>query len=232
MVAFVDFAARFDASASQIAANQLVKMFAGAGNDIQREIAKAIKSGMDTSSIRGGIAELRRSYTDFAAAEARMARQMMNDLAAVEVAQRNLNRITKDGADIAAAASANGQKAALILEQRTAAAAKSQRDHVDSMYAAEVAASKLSNGTKKAAEETSKMSTAMNVAGAVGVVGIGLAFERTTKAAAGFEQSQTRLQAGADETAANMKTVTDGILGMAGKVGYSAQELSEAMFGV
>lgn len=52
----------------------------------------------------------------------------------------------------------------------------------------------------------------------------------SVKMAADFESSTTRLVTSAGETEANLGKVREGILGMAGDVGYSAEELSKALY--
>lgn len=61
------------------------------------------------------------------------------------------------------------------------------------------------------------------------VIGIGI---KAVSAAADFQQSQERLVTTAGETRGALKGVSDGILSMAGQVGYSAQDISKGMYTV
>lgn len=72
------------------------------------------------------------------------------------------------------------------------------------------------------------MSTAMLGAGAV-ALGLGV---KSIEMAANFDASMTRLTTTAGESQAGMKVVSAGILDMAGKVGYTAQQLATAMYQV
>lgn len=79
---------------------------------------------------------------------------------------------------------------------------------------------------------TMAMGRAFNTAGAVSLAAFGAALYETGKAAGDFQQSQMRLVSSAGETAQGMKTVSDGLLQLAGNVGYSAGELSTGMYTV
>jgi TP901 family phage tail tape measure protein len=78
-------------------------------------------------------------------------------------------------------------------------------------------------GFGAAMEAASKKMLLMGAAGLVVGVVVG-------KMAADFESSTTRLVTSAGETASNLAMVRDGILSLAGQVGYSAEELSKAMY--
>ncbi len=74
-----------------------------------------------------------------------------------------------------------------------------------------------------------KLGTALSV-GVVAAVGA-VAFEGV-KMAGDFQQSMTKLATTAGESQDNLKMVGDGILNMAGQVGFSAQDLAKAMYTV
>jgi TP901 family phage tail tape measure protein len=82
------------------------------------------------------------------------------------------------------------------------------------------------------ADGAGKAMQVFNTVGVASVVGLGAAMVGTTKAAGDFQASQERLVASAGETAKGMQDVSNGILQLAGKVGYSAQQLSDAMYTV
>ncbi len=82
---------------------------------------------------------------------------------------------------------------------------------------------------KKKAEETGSAFTKIATIGAVaGVVVAGAA----VKMAADFESATTRLITSAGETEKNIGTVRDGLLEMAGQVGFTAEELAKGMYTV
>lgn len=83
-----------------------------------------------------------------------------------------------------------------------------------------------------ASDGAGKAMQAFNVAGTAAVVGLGAAFVETTKKAGDFQASQERLVASAGETKAGMDQVSNGILQLAGQVGYSADQLSTAMYSI
>jgi TP901 family phage tail tape measure protein len=64
---------------------------------------------------------------------------------------------------------------------------------------------------------------------ALGVAAAGVAI-KTGKMAADFETQMTRVRTGAGESAANMKTVGDGVLAMAGQVGQSTTSLTAGLY--
>lgn len=92
-------------------------------------------------------------------------------------------------------------------------------------------------GALGAAEEgVAAKSGLMGSAGKLALVGIGAAAVggavEVTKMAGDFQASTERLVTSAGEAQSNIGLVRDGILGMAGAVGYSAEELSTAMYKV
>lgn len=88
---------------------------------------------------------------------------------------------------------------------------------------------KLADVITGASSGASSAMQAFNTVGVASVAGLGAAMIGTTKAAGDFQASQMRLVASAGETAKGMQTVSNGLLQMAGQVGYSAQKLSDAM---
>lgn len=91
---------------------------------------------------------------------------------------------------------------------------------------------KLKDAITGASSGAGKAMQAFNIAGVAAVAGLGAAFIETTKKAGDFQASQERLVASAGETKAGMDAVSNGILQLAGQVGYSAQQLSDAMYTV
>lgn len=92
----------------------------------------------------------------------------------------------------------------------------------------EAAAASSANVERNVANATASFGK-LGVASSIVAVGVGVA---TVKMAGDFEQASNRLVTAAGESESNMGQVRDGILGMAGSVGFSAQELAQAMYTV
>lgn len=158
---------------------------------------------------------------------------MMRDLGQVEAAQRRLNEVTaKYGPESSRAAYAT-----VGLADANARAAKSQRDHVDAMVAAEAAHGRLGKSADDAGRSLTALQRAgsnpiINAAGIASVAGLGVALVSSTNAAGNFQQSLVKLQTVGGESSRNLKTVSDGVLKLTGQVGYSAQQLIDGMFGI
>lgn len=76
-----------------------------------------------------------------------------------------------------------------------------------------------------------KLGGAMKIA-AVGIGATVAAMVPMVKAAADFQTQMTRVHTGAGELASNMKTVSDGVLSLAGQVGESTTALTSALYTV
>ncbi|OXR46676.1 hypothetical protein B7C42_01651 [Nocardia cerradoensis] len=83
-----------------------------------------------------------------------------------------------------------------------------------------------------AAASAGTMGMAMKGAAVTGVAAVGVAMAESVKAAADFQETQTRLVTTAGESKDALAGVSQGLLQMAGETGYSAQELSKAMYTV
>lgn len=111
---------------------------------------------------------------------------------------------------------------------------------VASMEAAEVkaAAANEAMATKIDAAAASSTATTEGKIAALGKIGVGVAGAAaiigvaSVKMAADFEQATNRLANAAGESHNNIKMVGDGILDMAGQVGFTAQQLATAMYTV
>jgi hypothetical protein len=90
----------------------------------------------------------------------------------------------------------------------------------------------VSKASDESAESVSRASRVFNGIGITSALAFGGAIAVSAKAAGDFQASMTRLKASAGESADNLKTVGDGVLQLAGKVGYGAQDLADAMYNV
>ncbi|GFG74689.1 phage tail tape measure protein [Mycobacterium botniense] len=229
MPVYLDVKSRLDVAAAQLAAREAKAIFSRAGDDIGRGLGGALTralSAIDGSAARAALRGLQDEYRAAAAAEEEAARRMMRSMGQVEVAQKRLNETTaKYGADSSKAAAAN-----VALADSHARASKAQRDHVDAMVAAEAAHSRLGSAMDKSATSASRAGQVFNAIGVASVAGLGVAFVETTKKAGDFQQAMMKLHASAGLPAQDLKTASDGILKLAGQVGYTAGELAEGMY--
>lgn len=101
----------------------------------------------------------------------------------------------------------------------------------------EVAANERLAASQDAAASTSvvassRMASGLKTAALVGTGAVIFGMGEAVKAAGNFEASQERLVTTAGESADQLKLVSDGVLKLAGEVGYSAGEISKGMYTV
>lgn len=89
----------------------------------------------------------------------------------------------------------------------------------------------MAGTTAKAAEANTTLGMSNTALVGVGAAAIGAAYE-SVKMAGDFQAAITRLNTSAGESQQNLKMVGDGILAMAGQVGYSSDQLATAMYKV
>lgn len=200
----------------------LVDHFARVGNDISHGLGGSLSkafAAVDGTAARRELLALQQEWRRAADVEADAAARMIRD-------QRRLAEATvKYGDD----------------SSRTAAAqamlARSQRDHIDAMIAAEAAHGRLAKAGNETADSVSRLQklganpifTAAGI-GSVAAMGIGLV--SATDAAGNFQQSLQRLHTVAEESPANLKAISDGVLKLSSVVGYAPQKLMDAALGV
>ncbi|WP_062896129.1 phage tail tape measure protein [Mycobacterium avium] len=206
----------------------LVDHFARVGNDISHGLGGSLSkafAAVDGTAARRELLALQQEWRRAADVEADAAARMIRD-------QRRLAEATvKYGND----------------SSRTAAAqamlARSQRDHIDAMIAAEAAHGRLAKAGNETADSVSRLqklgaNPIFNAAGIGSVAAVGIAMDLTTRKAGDLEQQLMKLHAAAGETgemiggqfSGNLKTISDGVLQMSGKVGYTTTELMNAMY--
>ncbi len=237
MPVYLDIESRIDERAAAAAARKLIEQFSHVGNQISRDMVKSLSGALaavDGRAARAQLIELQAEYRRLADIEDESARRMVRSMAQVEVAQKRLNEVTdKYGADSSRAASAN-----VALADSHARAAKAQRDQVDAMVASEAAHARLGRvsdlppSTLRHPSDFFEMRPIANAVAIGSVAAFGTAAFEAGKKAGDFQQQIIRLQASAGETGANLKTVSDGILNLAGQVGYSASDLATGMYTV
>lgn len=228
---YLDVKSRLDVAAAQLAAREAMRIFTRAGDEMSRGLGANLSKAfgaLDGSAARAEMVALQAEYRRTADVEAESAARIVRSMGQVEVAQRRLSEMTaKYGADSSKAAAAN-----VALADSHARAAKAQREHVGAQEDAAAAAAGVAASTGRAADSVSNAGRVFNAVGIASVAGLGATMFETTKKAGDFQQSMTKLSAAASVPADQLKIMSDGILQMAGKVGYSTQELSGAMFDI
>lgn len=200
----------------------LVDHFARVGNDISHGLGGSLSkafAAVDGTAARRELLALQQEWRRAADVEADAAARMIRD-------QRRLAEATvKYGDD----------------SSRTAAAqamlARSQRDHIDAMIAAEAAHGRLAKAGNETADSVSRLqklgaNPIFNAAGIGSVAAMGIGLVSATDAAGNFQQSLQRLHTVAEESPANLKAISDGVLKLSSVVGYAPQKLMDAALGV
>lgn len=229
MPVYLDVESRFDVRAAERAAREAVQIWTRAGNDISRglgsNVAKAF-GAIDGSVIRKELQSIEAEYIRLRDAEMEAARVATRSAAEVEAAHRRVAEVTaKYTAESSQAAIAQAK-----LADAQARAARDMRVNADAIVATEGAHRALTDATEKGGAAASRAGQLFNAAGVVGAAGFGAALFETTRKAGDFQQQMTKLGAAASVPASQLKTISDGVLKMAGEVGYSTTDLSNSMF--
>lgn len=233
MPVFLDVEARLDRAAASVAAREITSIFNALGRDVSAGLSGSLSRGLregigalDTSAARRQLDELQSAYARAANAEQAAAARMEASLARVAAAQARLNEVTAAyGASSSRALTANAS-----LMASSATAAKAQRDHADAMVETEAAHSQLATSATAAAAAVTSASKVFNAVGVGSVLALGGTIAETTRKAGDFQQQMTKLGTAASVPADQLKAMSDGVLDLAGKVGYSTTELNNAMF--
>lgn len=231
MPVFLDVESRLNQGALNATAREIRSVFDALGRDISgglgRHLSQAF-SGFDTSAARRELLSLQNEYRRLNDVQLEAARIAQRSAAEVEVANRRMAESIAKYGD----ASSQAARAQMLHADAQARAARDARIAADATDAATAAHSKLGKAAEDSAGAAAMASRVWNGVGVASLGAFSAAFVETTKKAGDFQQSQQRLVSSAGETAANLKVVSDGILQLAGQVGYSAQELSTGMYTV
>jgi TP901 family phage tail tape measure protein len=229
MPVYLDVKSRLDTAAALLAAREAKAIFSRAGDDIGHGLGKSLSKALgaiDGSAARTALKGLQTEYAATAAAAEAASLRELRAIGAVEVAQKRLTELqAKHAADSSRVAKASND---LVYAQ--ALSAKAIRDHADAAKAAEGAHKNLEATTASGAIAAGRAAQVWNGVGVVSVAGFGAAMLETTRKAGDFQQQMVKLHAAAGMPVQDLKTASDGILKLAGKVGYSAGELSDALF--
>ncbi|WP_272898358.1 phage tail tape measure protein [Mycobacterium avium] len=222
MSVYLDVGIRADERAAVAASRRLIDLFAHTGSQINRDLSSQLGKALaaiDGSAARRELLALQQEFRRTADVEADAAARMIRD-------QRRLAEATaKYGEDSSRAATAN------------AMLARSQREHVDAMVAAEAAHVRLTKASGDTANSVSRMqqlgaNPIFNAAGIGSVAAMGIGLTEFARKAGDFQQSIIKLGAAADVPVGQLKAVSDGLLKLTGQVPYSAQELADAFYDV
>ncbi len=212
----------------------LVDHFARVGNDISHGLGSSLSKAfgaVDGSAARREFLMLEQAARRAADVQEEAARREVRALGQVQVAQARLNELTaKYGETSSRALAAN-----VGLADANARAAKAQRDHAEAIAAGAAAHTQFTKAADSTADSVSKLqqlgsNPIFNAVGIGSVAGFGIALDKTTKAAADFQQQQMKLHAAAGVSMQDMKGWSDGVLQMASQVGYSSKDLMNGAF--
>jgi len=234
---FFDILPRFDWAASEAGTKKLVGQFDSAAKQISRTFG--VEAGNAATQATEKIAADMRAMQD---AVARTTTSATDDYRRMILAQGELEASTLKVVEAVEKGTAESSRYAAALARQEAAIVKA--DQANATYAAStkaqtdaVAAATAAQATHAAALDASTSKTAAfgAAAGLAGKVGLGIftvAAYEANKQAMEFQSTQQRLIASAGESRQGLQTVSDGILKMAGDVGYSADQISEAAYNV
>jgi|GEM_PF-4467952 len=231
MPVYMDVESRVSRRALEATASELRTAFGRLGSELSGNLGSSMSKALgafDTGAARAELAQLERAWTRAADVEAEAARRMVSSARQVEVAQQRAAEMSAKYTDTHSKAMA----ANAALADTQAKAARDQRVYTDALVANEAAHKSHTRALQDSAATASMAGRAFNAAGIGGLAVFTGTVLESTKAAGDFQQSQQRLVSSAGETAQGLKTVSDGILKLAGQVGYSSQELSNGMYTV
>jgi phage-related protein len=141
-------------------------------------------------------------------------------------------------AEMGAAIEATGAKMGALSEENTAMAAKMSADNAAMAAASKEAAlgqaalgDAMAGTGAKAEASSGALGLSKGAIIGIGAAAIGATYE-TAKMAGDFQQNVVKLSTSAGEAQGQLKMVGDGVLAMAGQVGYSSEELVGAMYKV
>ncbi len=212
------------------------------------EMAAAVAASQAelAASFEGGVAAATAEVQGIIAAQAELAGGTQATAAEVAASEAELAASYGVGATAAERSASQTTLAFAAMRDKIAAdlagveAAEATAAASTEAMAATMAGSGAAMGTASVAAATFKASLS-DTAGLIGLTSgqllgaaaaAGVVAGVTVKMAADFESSTTRLVTSAGEARSNLDADRDGILKMAGAVGYSAEELSKALYTV
>lgn len=218
---FVSVLPRLELASLAAVVTQMKSVLGGAGKDISRSFTepqkalRALEDEMIASSNRSANAQIRAAKL---AGDARVAEAKRGAEAEAGLAKASEDRTAKELAaiNVVSTARAKASQAGTEAEQASSKAARATDEHAAAMANAGAGALTLSSG--------------LNTLGKVGFGALAVTIAGTAHEAGDFQAQMTKLTASAGESSMNIKAVSDGILQMAGQVGYSTKQLSDGMY--
>ena len=192
---------------------------AGLGAEFTGLAASVTEAGAAAGATDAEIATMSAGFGEVGAAAGAMGAEVDTVLAAMQaqIAATDAELATLP-AEMAAATAETTSLSAGLATETTAAAASTDA----------LGASMTTAGNSAAAANTT-LGMSNNALVAVGAAAVGAAYE-AVKMGGDFQQSITKLSTSAGEAQSNLTMIGNGITAMAGQVGYSAQDLANAMY--
>ena len=198
--------------------------FTGSGvfKDLGKQLQASLGTGLPSGLLQGfdGLTGRTKAAEDALRSYQKAHESLTAALAREQIAQSRLNDLQE--ANVTGTRLLSAQAALESAHRRVAAATDADTEAQTAHQAALDA-----TGSKMLA-----LSTIANGVGIASIVGFTAAVGSSVKAAGDFQASMTRLTASAGESVGNIQAVNDGILQMAGNVGYGPQQLADAMYNV
>ncbi|MFE3229344.1 phage tail tape measure protein [Nocardia sp. NPDC059228] len=218
----------------EAAATEVVSKAARAGEQAGTGFADAFKSkvlGVSSGMSASMTAQVNSATSALESASARVLKARdaeANAAGRVRIAENQLNDARQKYATDSTKFIAAEENLERAKRKNIAASA----DVVAAAAAEQRALETLTARQDTAAASAGNFGLAMKAAAGLGVAAFGLAMGESVKSAADFQETQTRLVTTAGESKDALDMVSKGLLEMSGQVGYSAQDLSKAMYTV
>jgi Phage-related minor tail protein/Transglycosylase SLT domain len=208
--------------------NTVMGKLGGFGDAMKTASAQTVRSSEEIEAAQmraaASVSSLERAQQGQALAQAKLRESML----ASKAAQLEADAAVREGSLSAKAAAAGVAEAAGVEE--TALIKLQESERLVAARSKEMAAAQAAASTEVAASGAAMKGVAIG-AGAVALA-VGYIGEKSVSAAGDFQSSTTRLITSAGEINANIGTVRQGMLQMAGDVGYSTEQLSAGMYKV
>lgn len=229
MPIYTDVETRLNRRALESTASEIRTAVNRLGAELSGNLSGALSrslGALDSRGARAELVQLESAWRRAADVQMESARRMESSARQVEVAQARAAEMSAKYTETHSKAIA----ANAALADAQARSARDMRLNTDALAASEAAHQAHTRALEDSAGATALAGRAFNAAGIGSLAVYTGAVLESTKAAGDFQASQTRLVASAGETAQNLKAVSDGILNLAGQVGYTAQDLSNNMY--
>ena len=189
---------------------------------------QATRSAADIAAANEKATATTASYERAVKAQTDAQASLREAMLATKSAQLEADAAVREGAANASAAAKLVTEAA--TQEEAALVRLQEAERLAGVRAKDMSAAQAAASTE--AEASSSKMTGLGVAAGATALAVGYIGVKSIEAAADFQTSTTRLMTSAGETSKTIDTVRQGILKMAGDVGYSTSQLSDAMYKV